>query len=297
MAEEKETILLNDGREVNVTLVAKAHDFLAQLLGGAPTKLGLATLRVVKNTAGTPFVAVLIGGKHVGFLSDSDAQELFPTLADCERDGVVAQASVRVSAPPGSSEQPILTLSLPVPGQSFSAVTALEANVPSAVTEPPMSQPMPGQHCRNCGKALPPNAKFCLGCGTPVVVAPVPAQGTAVPAKPALPVAPSVAVAVPGTSKFDGSILGFLGIRLGCMLFTLVTLSLGLPWALVWWQRWVTSHTTIGGYRLRFTGSGSGMLWRWVKMVFFTIITVGIYGLWVWRYLKRWTVEHTEFAV
>lgn len=102
-----------------------------------------------------------------------------------------------------------------------------------------------------------------------------------------------------GRSEFDGSILGFLGIRLGCLLFTGVTIGLGLPWALVWWQRWVTKHTIIGGYRLRFTGSGAGMLWRWVKMEFFTIITVGIYGLWAWRYLKRWTVEHTdtEFAV
>lgn len=91
--------------------------------------------------------------------------------------------------------------------------------------------------------------------------------------------------------------MGFLGTGLGCMLFTVATFSLGLPWALVWWQRWVTKHTIIGGYRLRFTGSGSGMLWVWVKLEFFTIITVGIYGLWAWRYLKRWTVEHTEFAV
>ena len=297
MADEKKTILLDGGREVNVTLVAKAPDFLAQLLGDAPTKSGMATLQLVKNTAGKSFAAVRIGGKHVGFLSDSDAQELFPTLADCERDGVVAQAQGRISAPPGSSEQPVLTLSLPVPGPSFSAATALEANVPSAVIEPPMSQPMPSQHCRSCGKALPPNAKFCLGCGTPIVVAPVPAEGTAVPAKPALPVVPSVAVAVPGRSEFDGSILGFLGMGLGCMLFTGVTFGVGLPWALVWWQRWVTKHTIIGGYRLRFTGSGSGMLWRWVKMELFTLITVGIYGLWAWRYLKRWTVEHTELAV
>lgn len=232
MAEEKQTILLNGGREVNVTLVAKAHDFLTQVLGGASSKSGLATLRVVKNTAGKPFVAVLIGGKHVGFLSDSDAQELFATLADCERDGVVAQAKGGISAPPGGSEQPVLILSLPVPGQSFSAVGASEAKVPSAVIEPPMNQPMPNEHCRSCGKALPPDAQFCLGCGAPVVAAPARTERTAVPA-PVLPVAPSVAVTAPGRSAFDGSILGFLGMRLGCMLFTGVTFGLGLPWALV----------------------------------------------------------------
>jgi uncharacterized membrane protein YjgN (DUF898 family) len=105
------------------------------------------------------------------------------------------------------------------------------------------------------------------------------------------------AVAVAGRSEFDGSILGFVGMRLGCGLFTLITAGFGLPWALVWWHRWETKHTIINGYRLRFTGSGAGMLWRWMKLEFFTIITAGIYGLWAWRYLKRWTVEHTEFAV
>lgn len=106
-----------------------------------------------------------------------------------------------------------------------------------------------------------------------------------------------VAVAVPGKSCFDGSILGFLGIGVGTALFTVFTLGLGLPWALVWRHRWETRHTVIGGYRLRFTGSGASLFWRWVKLWFFTIITAGIYGLWAWRYMKRWVVEHTEFAV
>ena len=97
-------------------------------------------------------------------------------------------------------------------------------------------------------------------------------------------------------SYFDSSILGFLGIRLGTALFTLVTLSLGLPWSLVWWERWVTKHTVLEGHRLRFVGTGGGLFWRWVKMLFFTIITIGIYGLWAWRYIQRWKVEHTQFV-
>jgi uncharacterized membrane protein YjgN (DUF898 family) len=107
----------------------------------------------------------------------------------------------------------------------------------------------------------------------------------------------TVGVVAPARSEFDGSILGFLGTRLGCALFILVTIGIGAPWAFCWWQRWVTKHTIIGGYRLRFTGTGGSLLWRWIKLEFFTLITVGIYGLWAWRYMKRWTVEHTEFAV
>lgn len=65
---------------------------------------------------------------------------------------------------------------------------------------------------------------------------------------------------------------------------------------MVWWHRWVTRHTVISGYRLRFTGTGGGLLWRWIKMELLIIVTVGIYGLWAWRYLQRWKVEHTELT-
>lgn len=97
-------------------------------------------------------------------------------------------------------------------------------------------------------------------------------------------------------SYFDGSIPGYLGVRLGTALFTVCTFGLGLPWALVWWQRWMTKHTVIQGHRLQFVGTGGGLFWRWAKMLLFTIITAGIYGLWAWRYIQRWIVERTGFA-
>ena len=189
MADEKKTILLNGGREVNVTLVTKAYDFLTQLLGGAPAKSGMATLQVVKNTAGKPFVAVLIGGKHVGFLSDSDAQELFPTLGDCEQSGVVAQAKGTVTASPEGMAQPTFRLSLAESGQ---LIETRQVQEPAPPAEAPKVESMPNQYCCTCGKGLPAGAKFCLECGTPVVGLSAPSPGAALPA-PVLPVAPSVA--------------------------------------------------------------------------------------------------------
>lgn len=108
----------------------------------------------------------------------------------------------------------------------------------------------------------------------------------------AVPAAP-----VKGGSHFDGSIPGLLRARLGSMLFTVITLGFGLPWSTVWWHRWVTKHTVINGYRLRFTGTGRGLRWRWFKMNLLILVTLGIYSLWAWRYIQRWKVEHTEFAV
>lgn len=189
MAEEKKTILLNGGREVEVTVVTKADDFLNQVVGDAPAKAGLATLQVVKNTAGKPFVAVLVGGKHVGFLSDADAQDLFPTLADCEQNVVVAQAKGTVTASQDGTARPVLTLSLAEPGQLLGALKA-EAQSPTA--EVPKVESMLDQYCRTCGKGLPADARFCLECGAAVVAASAPAEGTTAPT-PVLPVAPRVA--------------------------------------------------------------------------------------------------------
>jgi hypothetical protein len=189
VAEESKQVLLNGGREVSVTLVSGADDFLGTLLGGAPAKNGVAALRVAKNAAGQPFVAVIIANKHVGFLPHSDAEDLFPTLAECDLRDVLAQAKARVSASADGSGKPVLKLSLAEPGQLLAAP---QTNAPALMVELPAEQPIPNKYCTKCGKDLPAEAKFCLECGTPAVAVPVPAEKPAVPT-PVLPVAPRVA--------------------------------------------------------------------------------------------------------
>jgi hypothetical protein len=130
-----------------------------------------------------------IAGKHVGFLSDSDAEDLFATLADCEQNGVVAQAKGTVTACPSGTARPVMKLGLAEPGQLLGSMKTEVSPLP---VELPEEQPMPDQHCRGCGKGLPAEAKFCLECGTPVVAVPVPAEEAAVPV-PVLPVAPRMA--------------------------------------------------------------------------------------------------------
>jgi hypothetical protein len=189
MAEESKQVLLNGGREVGVSLVAGADEFLVAVLGGAPAKTGVAALRVVKNAAGQPFVAVIIANKHVGFLSHSDAEDLFPTLAECDLRGVLAQAKARVSASADGSGKPVVKLSLAEPGQ---LIGSLETEVSPPPVEHSPAPSAPDQYCRICGNGLPAAAKFCLECGTPVIAVPAPAERTAVPA-PVLPVAPRMA--------------------------------------------------------------------------------------------------------
>lgn len=189
MGEDRKAVLLDEGRELDVTLVKGASEFLAGLLGDAPAKRGAATLRVVKNAAGQSFVAVLLAGKYAGLLSTADAQGLVPILSAYERGGMVTQATARVAASADDPAKPVVRVSLAEPGQLLDSLRAV-ASAPAK--EPPPSQPTPGQYCRNCGRQLPSGAKFCLECGTPVGPIPMPGGAAVLPAGVRTPVAPAV---------------------------------------------------------------------------------------------------------
>jgi hypothetical protein len=135
MSAEQNVILLNEGQALDVELVAGADEFLTQLLGGASAKAGLATLKPVKNSAGVPFVAAIIGGKHVGFLPQGVAADIFPILAGCEEQGMVPRAKARVAAPVEGQARPLLTVSLAEPDRliSFPQPEAAPALSPAIV--------------------------------------------------------------------------------------------------------------------------------------------------------------------
>ena len=97
-------------------------------------------------------------------------------------------------------------------------------------------------------------------------------------------------------SYFDGGLLQKIGWGLLGGLLTLVTLGLGLPWAICMTYRWETKHTVIEGRRLAFDGNGAQLFGNYIKWFLLTIITLGIYGLWVSIKLKKWIVKHTYFA-
>jgi hypothetical protein len=190
MSEEPRVVMLKGGRDVNVAPLADIETFLLQLLAGTLSKTGAATLKVVKNAAGSPFVAVIIANKHVGFLSHADAEGLLPALAEYEQRHMVAQAKGTVMASLDSTAKPVLKLSLAEPGQ---LAGGLETEAPSPAAENSTVEPMPtNQPCRSCGKGLPAGAKFCLECGAPVVKPPAAAEERAVQQSPVLPVARTV---------------------------------------------------------------------------------------------------------
>ena len=95
-------------------------------------------------------------------------------------------------------------------------------------------------------------------------------------------------------SKFNGGLLGYIGISL--LMFVIIVFSLGLatPWAVCIAQRWSAKHTIIDGHQVVFDGTGWQLFGNMVKWLLLTVITIGIFGLWVPIKSMKWVVKHTH---
>lgn len=97
-------------------------------------------------------------------------------------------------------------------------------------------------------------------------------------------------------SLFDGGLLGLIGINLLFGLICLITLSFGLPWAIVVKYKWHISHTKYNHRSLIFDGNGSQLIGSYLLWMLLTIITLGIYGLFIPIKIRQWKIKHTHFA-
>jgi len=162
--------------------------------------------------------------------------------------------------------------------------------------------------CINCGSRIEDNAVFCTNCGAKQEEQAAPVAEEAVQAPVAAPqvVAEPVVVAAPVISQdvvmttnwkyshFDGGVLGLIGVSLAVFFLTLITLGLAGPAMHCYMLRWQYRHTVVGGYRLKFTGTGWQLFWRAIVWSLLTVITIGIFGLWVPIKYKKWEISHVE---
>ena len=104
-------------------------------------------------------------------------------------------------------------------------------------------------------------------------------------------------LAVPLRYSFDGGAATYLGVGILAFLVTVLTLGLGLPWAMVMRESWKAKHTLINGVRVSFTGTGAGLFGHYIKWWLLTLVTLGIYSFWMVPRLTKWIVEHQQVAV
>ena len=97
-------------------------------------------------------------------------------------------------------------------------------------------------------------------------------------------------------SRFDGGLLGLIGISLLSGLLTVITLGIGAPWAICLKEKWYVTHTVIDEKRLCFDGTGAQLFGNYIKWFLLTIVTLGIYSLWLSIKMKQWVAKHTHFV-
>lgn len=96
-------------------------------------------------------------------------------------------------------------------------------------------------------------------------------------------------------SKFTGSLLGLIIINIICVLISILTLGLGIPWAVCLKESWYAERTVIDGKELYFDGNGFQLFGNYIKWFLLTIITLGIYSFWLVIKMKQWVIKHTHF--
>lgn len=97
-------------------------------------------------------------------------------------------------------------------------------------------------------------------------------------------------------SKFNGGLLGLIGISILQWLLIAVTFGLAAPWAICLKESWIAKHTVIDGRQLRFDGTGGQLFGNYIKWFLLTIITFGIYAFWLNIKMKQWVTKHTHFV-
>ena len=97
-------------------------------------------------------------------------------------------------------------------------------------------------------------------------------------------------------SKFNGGLLGLIGISILQAIVSVFTLGIGVPWAVCIKERWVAKHTVIDGKQLKFDGNGGQLFGTYIKWFLLCIVTIGVYSLWIPIKMKAWTAKHTHFV-
>ncbi|CEJ72968.1 Predicted membrane protein [[Clostridium] sordellii] len=97
------------------------------------------------------------------------------------------------------------------------------------------------------------------------------------------------------TSRFEGNLLGLIGVNILAAIISFVTLGIATPWAMCIKYRWEIDNTVVDGKRLKFVGSGTDLFFQYIKWWILTIITLGIYGFWLYINVIKWKVENTIF--
>ena len=66
-------------------------------------------------------------------------------------------------------------------------------------------------------------------------------------------------------SRFEGSLLGLIGVNILAWVISVLTFGIATPWAMCIKYKWQINNTVIEGRRLKFIGTGSSLFMNYIK--------------------------------
>lgn len=186
------------------------------------------------------------------------------------------------------------------PGAAFCGICGTK------VETKPESKPLPmPEPTHEPSKSLESNANFFKPASfesDAVPASPVPpASGAHLPPLPPTP-APGVGIpqgfGMPVTdwknSYFEGGTAAHFGMKLVTGLLSVLSLGFAVPALRCWYLRWKYRNTVVGGYRLKFNGTGGQLFGKWILWCLLCIVTIGIFTIWLPVKLLKWETKHIE---
>lgn len=149
-------------------------------------------------------------------------------------------------------------------------------------------------YCIHCGQQIADGSPFCTACGGVQNAGGAARSRSAATPGTVMPQTPQTRQTDWTNSFFDGGLLGLVGVNIVVFFVSLLTIGLAWPALQCFKLRWVYRHTVVGGYRLRFTGTGMQLFGKYILWVLLTIITVTIYAWWLPIKYRKWEVSHLE---
>ena len=95
-------------------------------------------------------------------------------------------------------------------------------------------------------------------------------------------------------SKFDGGLLGLIGVGIVVGFVNTITLGLAAPWMTCYAGRWFAKHIMIDGKRLTFDGTGGQLFGTYIKWLLLCLVTLGIYSFWLAINMVKWVIKHVH---
>ena len=93
---------------------------------------------------------------------------------------------------------------------------------------------------------------------------------------------------------WNGSAILLILNKIGCSLFSAITLGTLKPIAMCWRKHFIQNRLMIDGRPMSFDGNGAEILGKWVVWTLLTYITFGIYSLFRNARVLKWVNKHTH---